>query len=713
MPRPLRVAEIHGTLIRPEVQVRFPARAVHATRRGVLLKDWVKDFPGRSWDPDAHMWRITCPGPNVHRSMEDAGFAIDAFEVPVTVSSFYRPWVELNSPSTVRVYPRFSIPSEISARLSGHAVWDESSRSFVAPLSDVSSWPEKLLPQDVVAALANRSSADIQRDLEDDYSNLADASRAASFASDDEGIEELVASLVERFGDVPEWFGRDPYAYQRIGALAVAAGRRLLADVPGLGKSLQGVLAAQLLGAQRVLVVCPPVVRSNWVREIGLTGVVEHMGDGAQIVSFVPGRKDPVLPESGYVIVSDQTVGLKDDLAAMLGEWSADVLIYDEIHRAKNWDAKRSVAMRELAMTVRHRIGLSGTPLMSSPEELMSILAITGQLGPVFGGREKFAERYLRENRWGGYVPRAKMLPELGARLNESVWVRRTKEQVLPDLPPKAPRNTIVVDVALADYRRAHKEIEDKVSDAIRSLTRQQGRVPTESEMLEWCAGQLGLVSQMRRATGMVKIPAAAAYIQEWVAANGVSTGPDGEEVWGRPMIAWGIHQVVIDALAERLTELEVPFGVINGGTSDKRKQQIVDDYQAGRLPVILANIVAAGVGITLTRGSDALFVETEWLPDLLTQAEDRQHRIGQENTVTISTMVAAETLDELIQSVLRRNIEVIDAVVGGTAHHVSVSEMDIASRSVGEVLWGIAEPILKKATDAWAKEQRKRNRGR
>ena len=115
---------------------------------------------------------------------------------------------------------------------------------------------------------------------------------------------------------------------------------------------------------------------------------------------------------------------------------------------------------------------------------------------------------------------------------------------------------------------------------------------------------------------------------------------------------------------------------------------------------MILANIVAAGVGITLTRGSDALFVETEWLPDLITQAEDRQHRIGQTRPVLVTFMVADGTLDHTIQRVLRRNLKVLKAVMGEGVRDVSASDDDMTSMSVKDIMWGIAAPVLEKYSD-------------
>jgi SWI/SNF-related matrix-associated actin-dependent regulator 1 of chromatin subfamily A len=100
---------------------------------------------------------------------------------------------------------------------------------------------------------------------------------------------------------------------------------------------------------------------------------------------------------------------------------------------------------------------------------------------------------------------------------------------------------------------------------------------------------------------------------------------------------------------------------------------RLVDDFQAGKIPVLVCSISAAGVGITLTKASDMLFVETDWTPALITQAEDRCHRIGQEKHVICTTLIASGTLDEHIQSVLRKKAQILDAVMAGGDHAVAV----------------------------------------
>ncbi|MGO2361781.1 MAG: DEAD/DEAH box helicase [Brachybacterium tyrofermentans] len=640
--------------------------------------------------------------------LAEAGIVVDAFEFPETLASLQHPLVVDVGDGSVRVFPRLAGRADIAYELGDSAVFDSDAGSFTAPVAAVANWPEHLLPLSLRGGTPAQGAEhedgaqpglDVRTTrLIEDPRTVADAVQNLAGSSGTDGHQREIDLLTEAVGDVPEWFGMSPYPYQHIGALCVAAGRRLLADVPGLGKSVQAILASVLLGARRWIVVCPPVAQSNWATEIQRCRVPEHLED-APIAVIRPGRKVPELPETGIVIVTDSLLAAptRRPLLEDLKTWCSDVLIYDEGHRAKNWHSRRAKVMRELAATVTDRMVLTGTPVMSNPADLPSLLAITGQLKPVFGSRTAFMSRYTRtyeipigRQTIEKIVPYKKLLPELGRILPEQVWVRRRKDQVLPDLPEKQ-YSTMIVDVPTTEYRTATREVEQKITAYLSERTRELDEAPSEKEVRAWCSDQMGCVSMLRRAAGLAKIPAAAEYIAEWV--DSTSHEGDRRGVFDRPLIVWGIHQVVMESLDVHLDQLGVPHAVINGSTSLTQRDRITRDYQDGKIAVILANIVAAGVAITLTRGSDALFVETEWLPDLVSQAVDRQHRIGQKRTVMVTTMVAPGTLDHTIQKVQRSNIDVLDQLIGGTGHQVSVEKEDMSSLAIGDVMWELARP--------------------
>lgn len=694
----MRFAALVGDRQRPRLELTAPA--------GGDLAALLRTIDGIDVDAATGRCSATAPTARMLEALAGAGILLDAFEFPEALASLQDPLVVDAGVGTVRVFPRLAARTHIAYELGDDAVFDSDTGAFTAPASAVADWPEHLRPASLRdpgtdSASASRGGGQTAGLIEDPQT-VADAVNNLAGASGTDGHQREIDLLTDAVGDVPDWFGMTPYPYQRIGALCVAAGRRLLADAPGLGKSVQAILASVLLGAQRWIIVCPPVAQSNWATEIQRCHVPEHLDD-APIALIRPGRKVPELPTTGIVIVTDSLLSAptRRPLLEDLKSWGADVLIYDEGHRAKNWHSRRAKAMRELAGTVTDRMVLTGTPVMSNPADLPSLLAITGQLQPIFGSRTAFMSRYTRtfeipvgRQTIEKVVPYKPLLPELGRILPEQVWVRRTKDQVLPDLPEKQ-YSTKIVDVPTTEYRTATRDVQARISAYLGERTRELGEAPSENEVRAWCSDQMGCVSMLRRAAGLAKIPAAAEYIADWVEST---SSYDGDEVvFDRPLIVWGIHQVVMDTLDAHLDQLGVPHAVINGSTSLTQRDRITRDYQDGKIAVILANIVAAGVAITLTRGSDALFVETEWLPDLVSQAVDRQHRIGQKRTVMVTTMVAPGTLDHTIQKVQRSTIDVLDQLVGGTGHHVSVEEDDMTSLAIGDVMWELAEPLWRR----------------
>jgi hypothetical protein len=498
---------------------------------------------------------------------------------------------------------------------------------------------------------------------------------------------------------IPDWFGLALDGYQVDGAIAVASGHWMLADAPGVGKTRQALAAAAALGSLRTLILCPPTVISHWTRETIASGVATRSEGGSptpasapldtalsvgdpratgsigEVVAITRQRREIELPQSGVVIASDATVTARPHLADALKRWDPDVFILDEAHRAKTWESKRSMTMRSLARSSSVTIPVSGTPLFANPVELTPLLDMTGHLDTVFGGRHRFIERYARQNRYGGWTAKKHRLPELRRILDEHVWVLRTKDDVLPHLPPKA-RRASIVDVDTHIFSAAHAEVIAKIDDWIASFVNAHGDLPGNDDVDKWSRGNVSCVSQLRKAAGIAKVPAAVEMISEWVASQAaVADYSSGSPTIRNPLVVWTHHRVVMQALADAATAaarkaagsgIHRPCAVISGDTPNAERTKIVDEFQAGEIPVLICSIAAAGVGITLTRSSDVIFVETDWTPALVSQAEDRCHRIGQENHVTITTLIAPKTLDERIQQVLRHKAEMLDTMLGG-----------------------------------------------
>lgn len=805
------LAYLSGTDRQPEVLLFFGRDAVHAASR-MPLTEWVKKAPSRRWNPTAGCWVVTAFGAdkNPDAMLAKAGFSVNLTDGPpglpldaslhgvLSLCDLLDPLVRASpvKPTTALVRPRFTGWEGTRELLGPGAWWDKQTRRFEVPLTDilVHGIPKpglEIEPATITAAQALLTREEtFGHAVHDDATISADLSlTAASTGLNLTGHSvEAIARLTEVVGEIPDWFGMDPYPYQRLGAKAVAAGRGLLCDPTGLGKTLQIIGAFTLRDVQRGVIVVPPVVVTNWAREIERCGLAQvppkpptkaelkrrekaaraaeqamTKGTGVtpgqpaplavslageadllapprgaapespsspilpdsgprseaspperHLVVFRAGRKEPELPERGIVVVPDSLLASRPALAEKIARWSPDAFAYDEAHRARTWDSKRAQATRGVVNRMRQdtlRVAATATPLFSNPADLASPLALTGHLDWVFGGYEAFMNRYCKRNHFKAWVPRVEMLPELRAILTEKVWVRRKKEEVLRDLPSKR-RTSLIVDVDLAGFRAAHTEVIEKVCLWLDDFLLNQDRYPEIDEIDAWSRQQIGLMSPLRKAAGVAKVPVALDRIAEWL-ADEVSLNADGTFTCDRPLVVWAHHQEVIEALRKaapgHLKESVLPMvRVIEGATSAVERGRLVDEFQAGRIPVLVCSITAAGVGITLTRSSDAWFLEADWSVPNMTQAEDRQHRIGQENHVLVTSLLAEGTLDARIQDILTRKSRVIQAVMGSSEDEV-ITEQDLDETAApAQIIAGLVDAAIEKHRQDLANSQRR-----
>ena len=429
--------------------------------------------------------------------------------------------------------------------------------------------------------------------------------------------------------------------------------------------TFQSLAAATALRSDSLLIICPPVVSTNWAREVVKSGFASD----DEIATYKTGRKEPVIDDKRVVIIADSTLAARPHLIHHLSVWmnkqNVVVVSYDEAHRMKTMGSKRSDAVLDMVALSPHarRVAITGTPVLAGPHELVPILEFTGHLGPVFGGAGPFLEAYCTRDRFGGFHPRKAALPDLHRKLNEHVWIRRTKKDVLPFLPEKH-ITSVELDVDLKEYKRTHRDVVDAIVKIFEAFKTQEGRWPNEAEVEELSSDNIRYASDLRKAAGLTKVPIAIDMVAEWVKGN-----PE------EPVLVWAHHKDVIASLHETAVKAGVKTGVIAGGISTTERDRLVDGFQAGEIPVLVCSITAAGVGITLTRGSNAIFVESDWTPALMLQAMDRQHRIGQAKDVHAEILLALGTLDEHIQGTLAKKGETLEVILGDDSNSVAVGQ--------------------------------------
>jgi SWI/SNF-related matrix-associated actin-dependent regulator 1 of chromatin subfamily A len=416
--------------------------------------------------------------------------------------------------------------------------------------------------------------------------------------------------------------------FQRAGVRYVLDARRaFLADEQGLGKTVEALAALEEDDAYPAVVICPASLKLNWQREAA---------------RWLPQRQVTVLSGTGVApddgaditILNYEIVAAHADRLAIRG---LKALVLDESHYVKNPRAKRTAATRKLANALPPealRLALTGTPVMNHPEELIAQLRILGRLED-FGSGAKFARRF----QGAGAEER------IHWHLRRRCFVRRLKSEVLPQLPAK---RQVVVPVALdneREYRQAEADVIEWLREQPLELSELEARVAATLR-----AERLAQLNVLRRLAARGKLGAAMAWIDDF---------QESEE----PLVVFSGSREVQEHLLKRFPEALH----IVGDDSIQQREAAVHAFQERGGLIICATRVA-GQGITLTKASNVAFLDLEWTPAMHDQAEDRLHRIGQEESVTAWYLLAAQTIDETMIELISRKRGIVGAVTDGRA---------------------------------------------
>lgn len=425
--------------------------------------------------------------------------------------------------------------------------------------------------------------------------------------------------------------------YQKAGvAYLLAAKRSIQADDMGLGKTAQALAALEADDAFPALVVAPASLVLNWRSEASKW--LPH-----RAVQVIRSRKDGIDLDANIVVI---TYDLAKSVAPTLTARGFKAVIADEAHYLKNSKSKRTVALSEVVRCIPRAHLLTGTPITNRPADLIAPLDMLGHLNGEFGGWFKFASRYCQAycGDYGWDVSGAAHLEELNERLRSVCLVRRTKSQVLAELPPKQ-RTLQPVELAnRGEYNAYEREF-------VRWLDENSGVL--DRNHMDVSAASLTRLNQLKQLAGLGKVPAAQEAIE-----NTLETG--------RKVVVFAHHRAVLDALQSNLAAGS--FVRIDGATNLDARQEAVERFQGNDdCRVFLASTKAAGVGLTLTAASDVLIVEQEWVPADLDQAEDRCHRIGQTQCVNAVHLIAEDTVDEKLLDVVNRLRAIAVAAINGT----------------------------------------------
>lgn len=485
--------------------------------------------------------------------------------------------------------------------------------------------------------------------------------------------------------------------FQKAGiAYAVKRTRVGLFDGPGLGKTIQAIGVHNARPARNVLVICPASLKRNWQREWEKwdihnlsTGIAHSIQESYKIDGFKKTRTVKVWPGTDVCIVNFDVL---DDYDEQIKAINWDLVIVDEAHNLKTpttvrtmcvfggtrkANRKKRILKKEYKpLKAARHLYLTGTPILSKPAELWTLVKACD---PDNLGKSwlQYVYKYCaaEETNFGLDVSGASNLDQLQEELRSSFMVRRDKKSVLSELPDKR-RELVLLDRdrleavvrkaesrvtdALSAYERDVLDLDtsqqfefidvlvDALSDA---LDAQDGEEPDWEAAIKTLQGPAKIlfteISRAREEVALAKVGMVVEHLQRLHES-------------GEPVIVFGYHKSVIKAIKERLEKLGSKVGLITGDVPVSKRQDVVDAFQAGHLDYILGNIIAMGVGHTMTRARFVVFAEMDWVPSLMEQAEDRAWRHGQKNAVCAQYLVVDGSIEATMAIRILGKMEVI-----------------------------------------------------
>jgi hypothetical protein len=420
--------------------------------------------------------------------------------------------------------------------------------------------------------------------------------------------------------------------FQRAGVAYLLEQRRaFLADEQGLGKTIEALATLEADGAYPAIVICPASLKLNWMREIARW----LPGRGAQALSGMGGNNSPIPSADITVVNYDILAARAETLAAM----APRALVLDESHYCKNAAAKRTQAVARLASSVPSEglvLALTGTPVMNRPPELIAQLRILGRLGD-FGSGAQFGRRFKGVD---AHV-------RLHWHLRSRCFVRRLKADVLPQLPAKT-RTVVPVELDNeSEYRLAETDVIAWLRSRPLDLSELDAKVAAALR-----AERLVRLNALKMLAARGKLHAALAWIHDFCSS-------------GERLVVFARHREIQRAVVERF-----PHALhILGEDTHAARDASLEAFQAAdssENQLIVCSIEVAGQGLTLTQASNVAFLELDWTPAKHDQAEDRCHRIGQQDAVNAWYLLAAGTIDETMATLLERKRAIIGAVTDG-----------------------------------------------
>ncbi len=409
-----------------------------------------------------------------------------------------------------------------------------------------------------------------------------------------------------------------------------------LADDMGLGKTVQTLaLLVDRAPNGPALVVAPISVAMNWQSEVA------RFAPTLKIRAY---QQERSLQDLGAFDIVIASYGMLQQDATVFAAQHWHSVVLDEAQVIKNAATKRSQAA--MALSADFKMIASGTPVENHLGELWNLFRF---INPgLLGSKEHFIDKFSAPIERGDKAARANL-----KKLIQAFILRRTKTQVLSELPP---RTEINLQVELSDEERhLYEALRQEAIDKIAQID------PTSGQSMQ----VLAEITKLRRFCCHPKLVMKNANISGSKLAVLQHTV---EELLDNRHKALVFSQFV-DHLAlvrDWLDQQGIAYQYLDGSTPAQERKKRVDAFQAGHGDIFLISLKAGGTGLNLTAADYVIHLDPWWNPAVEDQASDRAHRMGQQRPVTIYRLVTQDTIEEKILALHAEKRDLADSLLDG-----------------------------------------------
>ena len=443
----------------------------------------------------------------------------------------------------------------------------------------------------------------------------------------------------------------------------------ILADDMGLGKTVQ-TLAHLLLEKEQgrldrpCLIVAPTSLMSNWRRE------AEQFAPALKVLVLQGLDRHTHFDEIGDHDLVLTTYPLLPRDADTLLQHRYHYLVLDEAQTIKNPRAKAARVVRQI--DTRHRLCLTGTPMENHLGELWALFDAT--LPGLLGDEATFRRRFRTPIEKHGDEQQRQRL----ARRVAPFMLRRRKDEVAAELPAKT---EIIRSVRLGSaqatlYESIRLSMEKRVREAIAAKGLARSHITVLDALLKLrqvcCDPALLSLPQAKKVRESAKLELLMDLLPEMV-----------EE--GRRILLFSAFAKMLGLIEKRLDEAGIGYSKLTGQT--RKRDQAIERFRGGEVPVFLISLKAGGVGLNLTEADTVIHYDPWWNPAAENQATDRAHRIGQDKAVFVYKLLTENTVEERIIAMQERKQSLADGVYGR-------DEQDPASTLDAEMLQELLAPL-------------------